>query len=123
MIYRPTPIPEAKAAAIDDHLRATILAERRSPGSCLRASADPAFALAHGRYEAIKKRVAYLQRLRAKLKAQLADSLPNNDGGRADRSGHPADPLVRPPLASSSHLSDEADPHSRPENEVIDPES
>ena len=116
MIYRPTPISEAKAAALDDRLRVAIHKERTSTGSGLAVSLDPAFVPAHGRYEAIKRRVLYLQKLQAKLKTQLGHSVsPSNNTNEA----------TSPDRVSTTkdHRPDVDDLDVRPVNEVIDPES
>lgn len=116
MIYRPTPISEAKAAALDDRLRVAIHKERTSTRSGLAVSLDPAFVPAHGRYEAIKQRVRYLQKLQANLKTQLGHSLtPSNTTNGA----------TNPDRASTTkdQSPDADDADVRPENEVIDPES
>jgi hypothetical protein len=66
MIYRPLPISEAKAASVDARLRAIIL-DNRANKVVVTIPNDPGFALAEGRREAIRKRVAILETKRAKL--------------------------------------------------------
>ena len=70
MIYRPVPIPEAKAASVDARLRAIILNDRTNKKVATLLN-DPGFALAEGRREAIRKRIAMLKVKKAKLHSTL----------------------------------------------------
>lgn len=112
MIYRPTPIIEAKAQAIEERLRQKILTDRLAGGLVL--PKDPGFVPAEGRLHAIHKRIAILRAMRIRLRKQLglADDTLRLEESLVDVDG-PVEFKMDPASVVDAPF----------EQEVIDPES